>query len=33
MGKISRLNAKKNYRANDVIPAYKAHCERILAES
>jgi len=33
MGKIARLNAKKNFCANDVIPAYETYYKRILAES
>jgi hypothetical protein len=33
MGKIARLNAKKNFCANDVIPAYESYYKRILAES
>src|SRR6266446_4666098 len=33
MGKIARINAKKNYCANDVIPAYENYYKRVLAES
>jgi glycosyltransferase involved in cell wall biosynthesis len=33
MGKIARLNAKKNYCANDVIPAYENYYKRVLEES
>jgi len=33
MGKIARINAKKNYCANDVIPAYESYYKRVLAES
>ncbi len=33
MGKIARLNAKKNFCANDVIPAYEAYYRRVLDES
>jgi len=33
MGKIARLNAKKNFCANDVHPAYETYYKRILAES
>jgi hypothetical protein len=33
MGKIARINAKKNFCANDVIPAYENYYKRILAES
>jgi len=33
IGKIARINAKKNYCANDVIPAYENYYKRVLAES
>ena len=33
MGKIARLNAKKNFCASDVIPAYEAYYKRVLDES
>jgi len=33
MGKIARINAKKNYCANDVIPAYERYYKRVLDES
>jgi hypothetical protein len=33
MGKIARINAKKKFCANDVIPAYGAYYKRVLAES
>ena len=33
MGKIARINAKKNFCANDVIPAYEAYYRRVLDES
>jgi len=33
MGKIARINAKKNFCANDVIPAYENYYKRILSES
>ena len=33
MGKIARIHAKKNYCANDVIPAYESYYKRVLAES
>src|SRR5229473_2949855 len=33
MGKIARLNAKKKFCANDVIPAYENYYKRILDES
>jgi hypothetical protein len=33
MGKVARLNAKKNYCANDVIPAYENYYKRVLEES
>jgi len=32
MGKLARLNAKKKYCANDVIPMYEAYYERVLAQ-
>jgi len=33
MGKIARLNAEKNFCANDVIPAYETYYQRVLDES
>src|SRR5437016_4191713 len=33
MGQTARLNAKKNFCANDVIPAYEAYYKRVLDES
>ena len=33
MGKIARVNAKKKFCANDVIPAYENYYKRILSES
>ena len=33
MGKTARINAKKNFCANDVIPAYERYYKRVLAES
>ena len=33
MGKIARINAKKKFCANDVIPVYEAYYKRILSES
>jgi N-acetyl-alpha-D-glucosaminyl L-malate synthase BshA len=33
MGKIARINAKKKYCANDVIPAYERYYKRVLEES
>jgi hypothetical protein len=33
MGQTARINAKKKYCANDVIPAYEAHYKRVLEES
>jgi hypothetical protein len=33
MGKTARNNAKKNFCANDVIPAYESYYKRVLAES
>jgi len=33
MGKIARINAKKKFCANDVIPAYESYYHRILSES
>ena len=32
MGKTARINAKKKFCANDVIPAYETYYKRILAE-
>jgi len=32
-GKIARINAKKNFCANDVIPAYENYYKPFLAES
>jgi hypothetical protein len=32
MGKTARINAKKKFCANDVIPAYENYYKRILAE-
>jgi hypothetical protein len=33
MGKIARLNAKKNFCANDFISAYETYNKRVLDES
>ena len=33
MGKIARINARKKFCANDVIPAYEAYFKRVLSES
>ena len=33
MGQIARINAKKNFCANDVIPAYEAYYRRVLEQS
>ena len=33
MGKTARINAKKNFCANDVIPAYENYYKRIVSES
>jgi hypothetical protein len=33
MGKVARINAKKKFCANDVIPAYEAYYKRVLDES
>ena len=33
MTKIARLNAKKKFCANDVIPAYEAYYRRVLEQS
>jgi hypothetical protein len=33
MGQIARTNAKKNFCANDLIPAYETYYKRILSES
>src|SRR6202165_4563688 len=33
MGKIARINAKKNFCANDVIPAYENYSKRVLSDS
>ena len=33
MGKTARLNAKKKFCANDVIPAYEDYYKRVLEES
>jgi N-acetyl-alpha-D-glucosaminyl L-malate synthase BshA len=33
MGKIARLHAKKNFCANDVIPAYEAYYRRVLEQA
>jgi hypothetical protein len=33
MGKTARLNAKKKFCANDVIPAYENYYKRVLEES
>jgi len=33
MGKTARLNAKKKFCANDVIPAYENYYKRVLSES
>jgi glycosyltransferase involved in cell wall biosynthesis len=31
MGKTARINAKKKFCANDVIPAYEAYYQRVLS--
>src|SRR6202521_4240546 len=33
MGKIARINAKKNFCSNDVIPTYENYYKRVLSES
>jgi hypothetical protein len=33
MGQLARLNAKKKFCANDVIPMYERYYERILSQS
>jgi hypothetical protein len=33
MGKTARVNAKKKFCANDVIPMYEAYYKHILSES
>ena len=33
MGKIARINAKKNFCANDVIPQYERYYQRVLSET
>jgi hypothetical protein len=33
MGKTARINAKKNFCSNDVIPAYENYYKRVLSES
>lgn len=33
MGKLARVNAKKKFCANDVIPAYESYYQRVLSES
>jgi len=33
MGQTARLNAKKKFCSNDVIPIYERYYKRILAES
>jgi hypothetical protein len=33
MGHIARINAKKKFCANDVIPAYEAYYRRVLEQS
>ena len=33
MGQTTRINAKKKFCANDVIPAYEAYYKRVLEES
>jgi N-acetyl-alpha-D-glucosaminyl L-malate synthase BshA len=33
MGKLARINAKKKFCANDVIPAYERYYQRVLSES
>jgi glycosyltransferase involved in cell wall biosynthesis len=33
MGQIARINAKKKFCANDVIPAYESYYKRVLDES
>jgi len=33
MAQIARINPKKNYCANDVIPAYERYYKRVVEES
>ena len=33
MGKVARVNVKKKFRANDVIPVYEAYYKLIVSES
>ena len=33
MGKLARVNAKKKFCANDVIPTYERYYQRVLSES
>jgi len=33
MGKIARINARKKFCANDVIPMYERYYERVLESS
>jgi hypothetical protein len=33
MGKLARVNAKKKFCANDVIPLYERYYERVLESS
>jgi len=33
MGQTARINAKKKFCANDVIPAYESYYKRVLDES
>ncbi len=33
LGKLARINAKKKFCANDVIPAYERYYQRILSET
>ena len=33
MGELARINAKKKFCANDVIPAYERYYQRVLSET
>jgi len=33
MGQIARINARKKFCSNDIIPAYENYYKRVLAES
>jgi hypothetical protein len=33
MGQLARINAKKKFCANDVIPAYERYYQRVLSET